>query len=85
MEMLIIARFSKVNYEEWLAAFEADGEMRSKFMKNDVVGKVNDHTAVIKTTIFDQEAMEEAMAIRMPELVEQMGIEHEMFVLTPAG
>jgi len=81
MEMLIIARFSKVSYEEWLAAFEADGEMRSKFMKNDVVGKVNDHTAVIKTTIFDQEAM----AIRMPELVEQMGIEHEMFVLTPAG
>ena len=72
MEMLIIARFSKVSYEEWLAAFEADGEMRSKFMKNDVVGKVNDHT-------------EEAMAIRMPELVEQMGIEHEMFVLTPAG
>ena len=85
MEMLIIARFSKVSYEEWLAAFEADGEMRSKFMKNDVVGKVNDYTAVIKTTIFDQEAMEEAMAIRMPELVEQMGIEHEMFVLTPAG
>ena len=40
---------------------------------------------VIKTTIFDQKAMEEAMAIRMPELVEQMGIEHEMFVLTPAG
>ena len=85
MEMLIIARFSKVSYEEWLAVFEADGEMRSKFMKNDVVGKVNDHTAVIKTTILDQEAMEEAMAIRMPELVEQMGIEHEMFVLTPAG
>ena len=85
MEMLIIARFSKVSYEEWLAAFEADGKMRSKFMKNDVVGKVNDYTAVIKTTIFDQEAMEEAMAIRMPELVEQMGIEHEMFVLTPAG
>jgi hypothetical protein len=54
-------------------------------MKNDVVGKVNDHTAVIKTTIFDQEAMKSAMAIRMPELVEQMGIENEMYVLTPAG
>jgi hypothetical protein len=48
-------------------------------------GKVNDNTAVIKTTIFDQETMKSAMAIRMPELVEQMGIENEMYVLTPAG
>ena len=85
MEMLIVVRFSKVNYEEWRVAFEADGEMRSKFMKNDVVGKVNDHTAVIKTTIFDQETMKSAMAIRMPELVEQMGIENKMYVLRPAG
>ena len=85
MEMLIIAKFPKVNFEEWLVAFEADGEVRSQFMKDDVVGKVDDHTAIIKTTVFDQNGLQSALASRMPELSEQMGLEHQMFVLTPAS
>ena len=85
MEMLMIVKFTKVNFDEWLAVFEADGKMRSKFMKDDIVGKIYDHTAMVKTTIFNQEGLTSAMAIRMPELVEQMGLTNEMFVLKPAG
>ena len=85
MEMLMIVKFTKVNFDEWLAVFEADGKMRSKFMKDDIVGKIDDHTAMVKTTIFNQEGLASAMAIRMPELVEQMGLTNEMFVLKPAG
>ena len=83
--MLMIVKFTKVNFDEWLAVFEADGKMRLKFMKDDIVGKIDDHTAMVKTTIFNQEGLASAMAIRMPELVEQMGRTNEMFVLKPAG
>ena len=85
MEMLMIVKFTKVNFDEWLAVFDADGRMRSKFMKDDIVGKIDDHTAMVKTTIFNQEGLASAMAIRIPELVEQMGLTNEMFVLKPAG
>ena len=33
-----IFNFTKVMSDEWLTAFEADGKIRSKFMKGDVVG-----------------------------------------------
>ena len=85
MEMLMIVKFTKVNFDEWLAVFEADGKMRSKLMKDDIVGKIDDHTAMVKTTIFNQEGLASAMAIRIPELVEQMGLTNEMFVLKLAG
>ena len=85
MEMLMIVKFTKINFDEWLVAFEADGKMRSKFMKDDIAGKLDDQTTMVKTAIFDQEGLASAMAIRMPELVEQMGLTNEMFILKPAG
>ena len=54
-------------------------------MKDDIAGKIDDRTAIVKTTFFDQEGLASAMAIRMPELVEQMGLTNEMFILKPAG
>ena len=51
-------------------------------MKNDLVGKVDEHTAMIKATITDSEKMEKAMAERMPQIAPKLGLAHEMYTLT---
>jgi hypothetical protein len=77
MELLGIARFS-VSYDEWKAVYDGDAELRKQFMKDDIVGKVDEHTAMIKATITDSEKMDEIMSVRIPEL-EYMNLQHEFY------
>ena len=82
--MLMIAKFSKVTFNEWLTVYNGDAALRAKFMKDDIVGKVDDHTAMIKATVTDPDGMHEIMASKMAEIADDMGLEHEAFILKPA-
>ena len=81
IEMLIIAQ-STCSYDEWKTIYDGDLELRQQFMKDDLVGKVNENTAMIKATIIDPEKMEKMMSERIPEIAPKLGLEHEMFTLT---
>ena len=81
MEMLIIAKFT-CSYDEWKTIYDGDLELRQQFMKDDLVGKVNKNTAMIKATIIDPEKMEKIMSERIPEIAPKLGLEHEMYTLT---
>ena len=50
MEMLVIAKFTS-SYDEWKAIYDGDLELRKTFMKDDLVGKVDNNTAMIKAVI----------------------------------
>ena len=60
MEMFLVAKFT-CSYNEWKSVYDGDLELRKTFMKDDVVGKVDEHTAMIKATITDPEKMEKVM------------------------
>ena len=65
--------------------FDGDAEMRSKFMRDALVGKVDENTAIVTADIFDPEGMKQALSD--PELgksFEEMGIEHTIYMLQPA-
>ena len=81
MELLGIARFS-VSYDEWKAVYDGDAELRKQFMKDDIVGKVDENTAMIKATRTDPEKMEMVMSERIPEIAPKLGLEHEMYTLS---
>jgi hypothetical protein len=81
MEMLIIAQFT-CSYDEWKTIYDGDLELRKQFMKDDLVGKVNENTAMIKATITDPEKMEKVMSERIPEIAPKLGLEHEIYTLT---
>ena len=49
--MLMIAKFSKVTFDEWLTVYNGDAALRAKFMKDDIVGKVDDHTAMVNAKL----------------------------------
>ena len=77
MEIFFVAKFT-CTCEEWKSVYDEDLELRKQFMKDDIVGKVDEHTAMIKATITDSEKMDEIMSVRMPEL-EYMNLQHEFY------
>ena len=81
MEVFFVAKFT-CSYNEWKSVYYWDLEQREQFMKDDIVGKVDENTAMIKATITDPEKMEEIMSERIPEIAPKLGLEHEMYTLT---
>ena len=69
-------------YNEWKSSYDGDLELRKQFMKDDLVGKVNENTAMIKATITDPEKMEKVMSERIPEIAPKLGLDHEIYTLT---
>ena len=51
-------------------------------MKNDIIGKVDEHTAMFKATITDPEKMGEVMSERMAEIGPKLGLSNEFYNLT---
>ena len=81
MEMFLVAKFT-CSYNEWKSVYDGDLELRKTFMKDDLVGKVDENTAMIKATITDPEKMEKVMAERIPQIAPKLGLEHDMYTLT---
>ena len=79
--MFLVAKFT-CSYNEWKSVYDGDFELRKRFMKDDLVGKVDEHTAMIKATITDTEKMEKVMAERIPQIAPKLGLEHDMYTLT---
>ena len=53
LNTMIVVKMKKTNYTEWKKLFDGDAEMRSKFMRDALVGKVDENTAIVTADIFD--------------------------------
>ena len=53
MNTLIIVKIKNTTYDEWKKKFDADAEVQSQMMRNTIVGKVDDNTAMISTEVFN--------------------------------
>jgi len=85
LNTMIVVKMTKTNYTEWKKLFDGDAENRTKFMRDDLVGKVDENTAVVTADIFDPEGMKQSLSD--PELgkrLEEMGVEHTIYMLQPA-
>ena len=70
----------------WLEkAFDADAEMQAEFMRETIVGKVYEQTAIVSADVFAPEKMQQLMsATEFKQLEEEMGLEHAVYFLQPA-
>ena len=85
LNTMIVVKIKKTNYSEWKKLFDGNAEMRAKFMRDALVGKVDENTAVVTADIFDPEGKKQALSD--PELskrLEEMGVEHTIYMLQPA-
>jgi len=65
--------------------FDGDAENRAKFMRDALVAKVDENTAIVTADIFDPEGMKQAFSDpEMEKRLEEMGIEHTTYMLQPA-
>ena len=65
--------------------FDGDAENRAKFMRDALVAKVDENTAIVTADIFDPEGMKQAFSDpEMEKRLEEMGIEHKIYMLQPA-
>ena len=85
LNTMIVVKMTKTNYTEWKKLFDGDAEKRAKFMRNALVGKVDENTAVVTADIFDPEGMKQALSDpELGKIFEEMGIEHTIYMLQPA-
>ena len=86
LNTMIVVKMTKTNYTEWKKLFDGDAENRSKFMRDALVGKVYESTAVVTADIFDPEGMKQALSDpELGKIFEEMGIEHTIYILQPAS
>ena len=85
LNTMVVVKMKKTNYTEWKKIFDGDVEKRAKFMRDALVGKVDENTAVVTTDVFDHEGMKQALSDpELGKIFEEMGIEHTMYMLQPA-
>ena len=83
MNTLILVKISNVTYDEWKKKFDSDSEAHSKMMRNTLVGKVDEKTAMISTEIFDQEMVGQFMTSdEFKKMEQELGLSHEVYQMT---
>ena len=86
MNLTIIVRMAKTDFDTWYAIFQGDADAQAAFMRNTIVGRVDDHTAIVTTEVTDMAVMGAFMSDpRMAELEAEMGLSHEVYNMTPMG
>ena len=52
---LAVVKLSKSTFEEWKQGMDEDAEMTQMFMRDVMIGKVDDYTAIVCAVVFDPE------------------------------
>ncbi len=52
LNTMIVVKIKKTNYAEWKKLFDGNAEMRANFMRDALVGKVDENTAIVTADIF---------------------------------
>ena len=80
---LIIVKMTNTTYDNWKKKFDEDADAQSKMMRNTIVGKVDNSTAMISTEVFNPEMVGEFMTSdEFKNMEKEMGLSHEVFQLT---
>ena len=83
MNTLIIVKIKNTTYDEWKKKFDADAEVQSQMMKNTIVGKVDNNTAMISTEVFNPQMIGEFMSSdEFKKMEQELGLSHEVYQLT---
>ena len=85
LNTMLVVKMTKSNYTEWKKLFDEDAEKQEKFMKDTLVGKIDENTAVVTADIFGPEGMQTHISDpEQSKIFEEMGIEHTVYMLQPA-
>ena len=85
---MIVAKLNKTTFNEWKQGYmdSLDDKDRDAFFMRDVmIGKVDEHTAIICADVFDRELQKKILSDPvLIEIHETLGIEYVEYELNPA-
>ena len=85
LNTMIVLKMKNCTYDDWKNAFDADAEMQAEFMRETIVGKVDEQAAIVSADVFAPEKIQQFMsAPEFKQLEEEMGLEHAVYFLQPA-
>ena len=83
MNTLIIVNIKNTTYDEWKKKFDEDSEVQSQMMRNTIVGKVDDNTAMVSTEVFNPEMVVQFMSSdEFKKMEQELGLSHDVYQLT---
>ena len=53
MNTLVLVKIGNGTFDQWKKSFDDLAHMREKFSRDPMVGKVDDHTALVTVDVFD--------------------------------
>ena len=62
LNKMIVLKMKNCTYDDWKKAFDADAEMQAEFVRETIVGKVDEQTAIVSADVFATEKMQQLMS-----------------------
>ena len=85
LNTMIVLKMKNCTYDDWKKAFDADAEMQAECMRETIVGKVDEQTALVSADVFAPEKMQQLIStLEFRQLEAEMGLEHTVYFLQPA-
>ena len=85
LNFMAVIKFNKCTFDEWKKEMEEDTEMDGLFMRDVMLAKAGEHTAILCADVFDRELQKRMLSDpAFLEIHEQMGIEFTEYELKPA-
>ena len=86
MNTLVLIKIGNGTFDQWKKGFDDLAHMREKFSRDAMVGKVDDHTALVAVDVFDPAGMMEMFnSDESKKIATEMGVERIPFKLQPMG
>ena len=80
LKTMVIVKMGNCTYDECKKAFDADSDTDAQIMKDIIVGKVDEQTAIVSADVFAPEKMEAMMSDPEFQKIEsEMGLEHTVY------
>ena len=84
LNTMVIVKMNNCTYDEWKKVFDESSESDAEFMRDVIVGKVDNNTALVSCDVFDPEKMQSMFEDpEMKKIEEDMGLVHEVYQLQP--
>ena len=78
---MAVVKLSKSTFEEWKQGMDEDAEMTQMFMRDVMIGKVDDYTAIVCADVFDPGLQQQYMSDpALQEMAEMYGAEHSLYL-----
>ena len=86
MNTLVLIKIGNGTFDQWKKGFDDLAHMREKFSRDAMVGKVDDHTALVAVDVFDPAGMMEMVnSDEAKKMAEEMGVVRTPFKLQAMG